>query len=279
MAMKNTNMMSTFQHSDTQPIRKQKGFTLVEIMVAITIGLVMMAGIMQISLANRESARLQRNMGYVQENIRTAMDLLSRDIQQAGYYDRSQATSPVTQAGLPITPFVNVSAVTTTDTTAAITADGGGKENDQITLTYQVSPSIPDDCIGTVPTNATAPAFASGTGVFVVNHYFISSKRLMCRGNNGVAVPLVEGVESLQILYGVNTDGDSRTANRYVQAHEVGDMRNVVSVRLGMRFISREAVRPTVDTQSYALLDATAYKPGGRFMRRELTTTISLRNE
>jgi type IV pilus assembly protein PilW len=266
----------------------QYGFTLVEIMVAITIGLVMMAGIMQISLANRESARLQRNMGFVQQNIRTAMDLLVRDIQQAGYYDRSAPVSPVNSntAGNPITPFLNVVAPTAV-TTAAVTADGGitagVSNNDQITLTYEVSTEAPKDCLGGTPTNATAPAFASPSGEFVVNHYFISGRRLMCRGNDGIAQPLVEGVESLQILYGVNTDGDPRTANRYVQAHQVATggltMADVVSVRLGMRFISRDSVRQTADTNSYALLDATAVTPGGRFMRREMTTTISLRNE
>ena len=129
----------------------------------------------------------------------------------------------------------------------------------------------------------TAPAFASGSGVFVTNHYFIDNQRLMCRGNTGNPQPLVEGVESLQILYGVNTDGDPRTANRYVRAHEVSTggltMADVVSVRLGMRFISREAIRPNANNQSYALLDANAVPTNDRFMRRELTTTISLRNE
>ena len=274
-------MKKTFKNLHQQ----QQGFTLVEIMVAITIGLVMVAGILQISLANKESARLQRNMGYVQQNIRTAMDLLARDIQQAGFYDKSNPASPVTNAPAPITPFVNVVAPTAV-TTAAVTADGGitagVSNNDQITLTYQVSTETPDDCLGTAPTAATAPAFAPG-GLFVRNHYFVANQRLMCRGNNGIAQPLVEGVESLQILYGVNTDGDPRSANRYVQAHEVATggltMADVVSVRLGLRFISREAVRPTADTQSYALLDSAAVAPGGRFMRRELTTTISLRNE
>lgn len=70
----------------TRPILlSQRGFTLVEIMVAMTIGLLMMAGILQISMANKESSRLQRNMGFVQENMRVAMDLLTRDIRMAGH--------------------------------------------------------------------------------------------------------------------------------------------------------------------------------------------------
>ncbi|MBL1278390.1 MAG: PilW family protein [Ectothiorhodospiraceae bacterium] len=256
---------------------KLRGFTLVEIMVAITIGLLMLAGILQISQANKQSNRLQRNMGYVQENIRTAMDLLVRDIQQAGYYEDDNPASPI-----PITtaPFRTVSAIPTGIITAAITADGGGNANDQITLIYEVStaPGITTDCLGQAPNATTSPIAGN---LFIQNHYFISNQRLMCRGNTGNAQPLVDGVESLQILYGENTDGNPRSANRYVQAQQVTNMLNVVSVRIGMRFISRGAVRATADTTSYALLDAAAFTPTGatdRLLRREITTTISLRN-
>lgn len=244
--------------SQPQACRLQNGFTLVEIMVAMTIGLLMMAGIMQISMANKESSRLQRNMGFVQENIRTAMDILGRDIRLAGF----NIPNPNGPAAPP--PFINVTG-TTTDTAAAVTADGDGADNDQITLTYESA----TDCL-----NVAVP--------IAVNHYFINNQRLMCRGNgNAAAQPLVEGVESMQILYGENTDGDPRSANRYVRAHEVGNMRNVVSVRIAMRFISREAVRENADANQYALLDSAAFTPAAndRRLRREITTTITVRNQ
>ena len=251
---------------------KLRGFTLVEIMVAITIGLLMLAGILQISQANKQSNRLQRNMGYVQENIRTAMDLLARDIKQAGYYEDDDPANPIST---PPAPFINVSPSATEDITSAITADGGGANSDQITLIYETSTNIGRSCMAQAPTTTTTPIPGN---LFIQNHYFINNQRLMCRGNSGNAQPLVDGVESLQILYGENTDGDPRSANRYVQAQQVIDMRNVVSVRIGMRFISRETVRTTADTNSYALLDAAAFTPTDRLLRREITTTISLRN-
>jgi len=254
----------------TQP--RQTGFTLVEIMVAITIGLIMTAGILQISAANKESNRLQRNMGFVQENIRSAMEILGRDIRMAGHYiDNNPAARILT----PPMPFINSSPNGTTDTTNPVTADGGGAVNDQITINYQVTNANSTNCLGQVP-----PVGATGNR-FVENHYFIKSKRLMCQGNGGIAQPLVEGVESLQILYGENTDGNPLSANRYVEPAVV-NMNNVVSVRIGMRFISREQVRPTADTNSYALLDADAFDPpanSDRLLRREITTTIFLRNE
>lgn len=253
--------------------RTQQGFTLVEIMVAITIGLVMMAGILQVSQANKESNRLQRNMGFVQENIRSAMEIMGRDIRKAGFYIDD---NPAARILTPPVPFKFVSVTATTDTTAFATADGGGANNDQITITYEAIDGTTRDCLGAVPTIAAA---GPETGnIFVVNQYFIANQRLMCRGNTGAAQPLVDGVESLQILYGENTDGNPASANRYVQP-DVANMSNVVSVRLGMRFISRESVRPTVDSNVYALLDATAPAPfNDRLLRREITTTIFLRN-
>jgi type IV pilus assembly protein PilW len=245
----------------------------VEIMVAVTIGLLMMAGILQISLANRESSRMQRNMGFLQENIRSSMEFLARDIRLAGHFIDDNSNDPILEGDGPA-PFINVSAPTT-DTTAAITADGGGANNDQITLTRESD----QDCLGQSTFDAADPAEVAGNH-FATNHYFVASQRLMCRGNTGAAQPLVDGVESLQILYGENTDGDSRSANRYVRADQVGNMRDVVSVRIAMRFISREAVRQSADTNQYALLDASAVPlaANDRRLRREMTTTISLRN-
>jgi type IV pilus assembly protein PilW len=267
------NMKKTSINFNSQ----QKGFTLVEIMVAVTIGLVMTAGILQISQANKESNRLQRNMGYVQENIRTAMDILAQDIRLAGQFiDDNPAGRILTSPA----PFNNVSAATTTADGAPITADGGGNENDQITVTYEVTATTPTNCLGQIPPVATVAPIAGNQ--FVVNHYFISNQRLMCRGNGGNAQPLVDGVESLQILYGESTGGDPRSANVYVPAHQITNVMNVVSVRIGMRFVSREPVRTTADPNSYALLDAAAFTPSAvnpdRRLRREITSTISLRN-
>jgi len=247
---------------------KQHGFTLIEIMIAITIGLVMLAGVLQISQANKESSRLQRNMGFVQENMRIAMELLTRDIRMAGF--NGALANPI---AMPQPAFINVVAPTAdipaiNDDPRSRTADGGADNNDQITLTYRSN----TDCLG-----QAIPAPGAG-GRFTTNHYFIRNNRLMCRGNIGVAQPLVNNVESLQILYGENTDDDPRSANLYVRAHQVGDMSNVVSVRIGMRFTSREPVRSAVDTNSYALLDAESSDPNDRLLRREITTTVSLRN-
>lgn len=65
--------------------RKQAGIGLVEIMVALVIGLVLMAGVFQIFQSNRTTYRVAEAMARVQENGRYAMMFLSRDLRMAGY--------------------------------------------------------------------------------------------------------------------------------------------------------------------------------------------------
>lgn len=64
---------------------KQRGLTLVEIMVALTISSLLVAGVIQIFASNKSTYRLQEGLGRMQENARFALDFMSRDIRQAGY--------------------------------------------------------------------------------------------------------------------------------------------------------------------------------------------------
>lgn len=61
------------------------GFTLVEVMVAVTIGLIILAAVSQIFATSRMSYKLEENLARVQESGRFAMEFLSRDLRMAGY--------------------------------------------------------------------------------------------------------------------------------------------------------------------------------------------------
>ncbi len=65
---------------------RQRGFSLVEIMVAVTLSLVLMAGVMQIYLSSKQSFRMQEALSRVQENGRFALEFLSRDIRMADFW-------------------------------------------------------------------------------------------------------------------------------------------------------------------------------------------------
>lgn len=69
----------------TAQTHRQHGVTLVELMVALVIGLILTAGATQIFLGSKETYRTSEALSRVQENGRMALQLLARDIRQADY--------------------------------------------------------------------------------------------------------------------------------------------------------------------------------------------------
>jgi len=65
--------------------RTQRGFTLVEMMIAMVIGLILSAGVIQIFLSSRQSYRMQEGLSRLQENARFAMGFLTREVRMAGF--------------------------------------------------------------------------------------------------------------------------------------------------------------------------------------------------
>ena len=63
---------------------RQRGLSLVELMISITLGMVAVAGAISIYLSNRNSYQLVEGAARVQENARFAVEFLGRDLREAG---------------------------------------------------------------------------------------------------------------------------------------------------------------------------------------------------
>ena len=87
---------------------------------------------------------------------------------------------------------------------------------------------------------------------------------------------MIEGVEDLQILYGVDTNTDN-AANQYDTANAVASWQNVVSVRIALllRTTREVASKP----QAYTFQGVTHSSHTDGYLRREFTTTIQIRNK
>ncbi|QFT53483.1 PilW family protein [Microbulbifer sp. THAF38] len=64
---------------------KQRGISLVELMVSITVGLVLMAGVVQLFLSSKVTFSTQSAITRVQETGRLAIDFIADDLRMAGY--------------------------------------------------------------------------------------------------------------------------------------------------------------------------------------------------
>jgi len=75
-------------------LRRQCGMTLVEIMVALTISIVLLTGVVEIMLSSKQTYRVQEGVARLQENARFASQFLSEDLRMAGFSGCSSATTP-----------------------------------------------------------------------------------------------------------------------------------------------------------------------------------------
>jgi type IV pilus assembly protein PilW len=236
----------------------QQGFTLVEIMLAITLSLILIAGVIEVYLSSKTSFQVQNQLSRLQENQRISVEFLQRDIRQAGLTLPEQ--NPISKADRVV--VVNDS-----------NGDAEPGDSDSITIQYASF----TDCLG-----------QTVNGGIVTNIYSVDevTKQLMCEGsgNLGNPQPIADGVANMQILLGENSlDNDSSnyakqmpSADRYVNV-DIANINQVVSVRIALLLQSEQEIRKQDQDQSYALLD-TVVNMTDRFKRQVLTTTIPLRN-
>jgi type IV pilus assembly protein PilW len=73
---------------------RQDGFTLVELMVAMSIFLLILVGIFQVFDPSRNAYQVSERKLDVQQNARVAMDRMSRQLRMTGYFPENIATPP-----------------------------------------------------------------------------------------------------------------------------------------------------------------------------------------
>jgi prepilin-type N-terminal cleavage/methylation domain-containing protein len=104
------NMHNTYIPCGTR--HNSRGFSLVELMVALVITLILLAGIGQIFLSSKKSYAIQDTLGRMQENGRYAMDVLKADLRRAGYWGGNADISTI-QGSLGINDTTTEACTTT----------------------------------------------------------------------------------------------------------------------------------------------------------------------
>lgn len=75
--------------------RRAGGFTLIELMIAMILGLIVIAGVTSVFLAGQRSFRTNDALADVQDGSRIAFELMSRDIREAGQTGCNTASNRV----------------------------------------------------------------------------------------------------------------------------------------------------------------------------------------
>lgn len=71
---------------------RQRGFSLIELMVAMVLGLIVVAGLINVLLANRKAFHLQESGNYTQQNMRFASDSIGYSLREAGFWGGNRAS-------------------------------------------------------------------------------------------------------------------------------------------------------------------------------------------
>ncbi len=69
----------------TNSISKNKGFTITELMIAVTIAVILLLGVMQIFVSTKKSTKTNDSFARLQENLRFATDVIAREVRMGGY--------------------------------------------------------------------------------------------------------------------------------------------------------------------------------------------------
>lgn len=91
--------------------RLQNGLSMIELMVAMVIGLFLMAAVLQVFIGSRVTYSMQSGLAKLQENGRFAIEYLSRDIRQLGFQGCSvnNTLANVVVGGAGVDPFIDLS--------------------------------------------------------------------------------------------------------------------------------------------------------------------------
>ncbi|MCC6072779.1 PilW family protein [Massilia sp. GCM10020059] len=207
---------------------RQRGLTLVELMVAITIGLLVLlfAAAMLIS-ANRGHAA-QEEAARLDDSGRFALEVIARAVRQTAYvnWDRADAgiaddpTAPPRVVGMD-----NRSLVKTADFISDPRPDVANG-SDVLALRFAGAGAGPDgDGSMTSCAGFGVSELEEGWSIFYVGRSAVGDTELRCKYRGSTswgADAIVGGVDSFQVLYGLDTDVPADgLANLFVNASVV----------------------------------------------------------
>ena len=79
-----------------------RGFSMVELMIAMAIGLVVTAGIGTVYIGGKQSYQMQNSLTALQENGRFGLTTLTQDLRRAGYYNGNADTASMGGSAPPV---------------------------------------------------------------------------------------------------------------------------------------------------------------------------------
>ncbi len=199
-----------------------RGFSLVELMVALAITMALSTGMLSMLMSTRINNSAQSQLEQLQEDQRLLLTRLTDAVQNAGYFPNPQTSTLA--AELPATGSFSVAGQGLVGTSAS--------SGDTLVVRYEAGTTDGVmDCSGKTNTG-TSP-------LVMVNTFSLDSSGFLDCTVNGVTTPLAGGVKSFTVLYGVDTSA-SGASTQYIAASAMtaANWANIYSVRVTLTFLN-----------------------------------------
>lgn len=296
----------------------QGGFSLLELLIATSIGLVITVGAIAVFTNSTMASRTTEAQSRMNEDAQAALGLLSREIKMAGNNPIATVVnglatrnpiSALTLHGCSGLFFVDANSVNDHKLRCDISASSMPHS---LFVRYEADPwntaaSTPADCLGYKLTPPTGSPNIAENRYYIGTSPVIRAPSLYCKGNGGagLAQPLVENIEDLKFSFGVTTPAASTPASAppsdppvghiagYLSATNVEKLalspsrediakawRQVLTVQICI-VVRSDSKNLTSDNASstYTQCDGTQdTSQTDRRLRRAYTTTVALRN-
>jgi type IV pilus assembly protein PilW len=328
---------------------KSRGLSIVEFLISITLGVMVVTGVITIYVSNKTTFNIQEGIARIQENGRFINYYLTKEVRMAGFQGCTNqknitlvnqvknpsakitsnksifgfesisdtAWSPTLPSYLTgkVEPGTDVLAVSMVDTLAIQLKNPMAQPTSAITVydrtqIQQNDIIIISDCtvgdifVAGATSSAAAIAHGSNENIssalskaydteasimkYTFSAFYIKDtgrtnsngqaiRALYYQDLSGNEIEIAEGIDDIQITYGVDNDGDNN-ADVYQTASAVeaaNNWDNVISVNTNILVSSVEQVSPQI--QPYRFNGATV-TPTDRQLRREWNNFITLRN-
>lgn len=198
-----------------------RGRSLLELMIALIIGMIILGAVLLTSISGNSSGRRQDGVAALNEDAQIAANLLGGHLRIAGY-------SGVVASPSSLTEFRNYAGPGVRGCDGGVSNDNvnmegmsckGSSGPDAFMVAYEgdafntfptaTNPGVPTDCLGQAlsPTPGVASESPGSNPYWLVeNIFYVNTKNeLVCSGNGvpGRAQPLIGNVVDMQVTYGV----------------------------------------------------------------------------
>lgn len=273
--------------------RTNRGFSLVELLISLTLGLIITSALVRVYQSNNKLQTYNYALSTIQEDGRYLLAVMRRSLMSVGDYNEFSANlnrdvdTTIEMEYVKGHPVVIEGEFAVDPTVGSI--DRGNGNTDQLTVNIMASNAC----------NGTDFDFNPDEEFHAVNQYFVENNALRCRGYDGrvlrglkapagapQAVTILNNVHDFQVLYGITQPiGGVETgyvtswvtADRVTAFNRPDGNKAVVGVKLAVLIKNDDEIN-IESTRKVKLLGNPAYEVPSDGLYRVFETVILFRN-